>query len=443
MSEASAQPQPTPKSRRLLVKILIGAAYLAIGVLLVGWELQEQGDLYSSDSCNLRSTPQSENPFLDPLYESILSHSTSGSWSNVSVVGIDSSLQVLQNNVCQARAFTADLIDAIKAQGASVIAIDKFYGPDACPPGDTSTKELQTAVTSLQKPPFHIPLVVGGSTHSPPSATAASCIALTPQLELGTGVQRGLTRLNWDVLKLPLRWPVLLHDNDAKPSKGPESETFSVVAASQKDSSLLQNADFKRLLDCPQQPYANVTGILERQSASNLLCSVAAHNVITHWNLACPWPAVKINLQNKVVVIGAESDADFPAVLGEGMYGFELQAHYVAAILSGSYLRQISPLFLLLPLGIYYALSELLIPYLHIHHHPPRPLFHINRPLTWTVGVFFATIAIGFFVPLALHRFPPLGVLLGISGILIPRLLIEGWALLNEHMEDPKEDGLA
>jgi CHASE2 domain len=446
MKPTSAESRALRKRHKLLVKIFVGVAYLAIGGLLVGWELQEQGYLFSSNDCdNLRSTPQVENPLMDPLYGAILSLTTSGTSDRVSVVAIESNLQVIQQNVCPARAFTADLIDAIASQGAAVIAIDKFYGNDACPLGDPGTAALQKSVKSLQTAPLDIPLVVGASTHEAPPASAAAadaCIVLTPQLDLGPGIHRGLTRLNWDVLKLPLRWPVLLQDNDTKVSPGPEGESFALVAAQQADPALLQNADLNRALNSPLQPYANVSGVLQRQTATDLLCTVAPDKAKS-WSMNCAGHTTRLDLHNKLVVIGAESDSDYPAVLGKGMYGFDLQSHYIAALLSNSYLRQVSPLFLLLPLALYYCLTELLIPYMHIHHHPRPPLFHIERPLVWTVAVFFATIALGILLPLAFHRFPPLGLLLGISGILIPRLLIEGWALLNEHMEDPKEDGLA
>ena len=132
MKPTNTESRTIRKRRQLLMKILVGLAYLAIGVLLVGWELQEQGYLFSSSDCNLRSTPQVENPLMDPLYAAILSLTTSGTSDRVSVVAIDSSLQVIQQNVCPARAFTADLIAAIAAQVACapidelVAALDEF-----------------------------------------------------------------------------------------------------------------------------------------------------------------------------------------------------------------------------------------------------------------------------------------------------------------------------
>jgi CHASE2 domain-containing sensor protein len=410
--------------------------YAAIALLLVGWELQEQGGLISSSSCDLRSTPQVESPLMNPAYKFILRHSTPAVSDRVSVVAIESTLQNLQSNVCPARAFTADLIRAAVAEGAAVIAIDRFYGATACPEGDAGTKALKAAVAETK-----VPVVVGESTHAPEDAASATCLVVSPQLDLGTKTNRGLTRLNQEVLKLPLRWPVLPSDTAASTAVQQE-DSFSLMAATQANAGMRKDADFSKLYNGTEQPYANLAGTLEHQTSSNLICAMEPDKAKAY-GIDCSNGWRKKDLRGKVVVIGAESDQDYPSVLGEGMYGFELQARYTAALLSGSYLQQISPLFLLLPLGLYYALSELLIPYLHIHRHPPRPLFHIQRPLAWTVGVFFATMAVGFAVPLLFQRFPPLGMLLGISGILIPRLLIEGWAVLNERTEDPEGDELA
>lgn len=435
MSEAKAKTRR--RKREKLARWIILGTYGVIALGLIGWELQEQGDLISSDRCDLRSTPPVENPLMDPAYKFLLKHSTPAVSNLVTVVAIESSLQNIQSNVCPARSFTADLIKAVAIEGAAVIAIDRFYGGTACPDGDAGTKDLKDAIAGLK-----IPVVVGQSTHAPANGASSACLVLSPQLDLGTKIKRGLTRLNQDVLKLPLRWPVFADDASAENGPVQQADSFALMAAAQEKKTMREDANFSKLYSIGQQPYANLSGKLERQTASNLMCSILPERA-KGYGIDCSNGWRKKDLRGKVVVIGAESDQDFPAVLGEGTYGFELHARYIAALLSGSYLRQISPLFLLLPLGFYFVLSELLIPYMHIHRHPPRPLFHIQRPLLWTVGVFVVTIAVGVAVPLALHRFPPLGMLLGISGILIPRLLIEAWALLNERSEDPAGEELA
>ena len=435
MSKASARRQTESQKRERLARWMTRGLYAVIALLLVGWELQEQGGLISSNRCDLRSAATSESPLMDPAYRFILRHSTPAVSSHVTVVAIESSLGNIQSNVCPAREFTADLIKAAATEGAAVIAVDRFYGANSCPDGDPGTKALKDTVTALT-----VPIVVGESTHAPQDEASASCLVESPQLDLGKTTKRGLTRLNQDVLKLPLHWPVLPNDDPA--STAAETDSFSLVAATQSNAAMMKSEDFSELYKGDQQPYTNLAGKLERQTASNLLCSILPDRAKVY-GIDCSNGWRKKDLKGKVVVIGAESDQDYPSVLGEGMYGFELQARYVAALLSGSYLRQISPLFLLLPLGLYYALSELLIPYLHIHRNPPRPLRHIERPLVWTVAVFFGTMVMGVALPLLFHRFPPLGMLLGISGILVPRLLIEGWALLTERSEDPHGEGLA
>ena len=408
--------------------------YLVIALLLVGWELQDQGALFSSDRCELRSATQTESPFMSPAYRFILAHSTRAISDKVSMVAIESGLESIQGNVCPARSFTAALVRAAAAEGAAVIAIDKFYGQAACPADDAGTKELKEAIAKSK-----IPVVVGESTHAPADEASSTCLVLSPQLDLGSKIKRGLTRLNQDVLKLPLRWPVLANDaaaNDAAPQL---EDSFSLMAATEMRAEMRKDTDFSRLYGGSEQPYANLSGKLDRQTASNLLCSVAPDDAKKQM-VDCSNGWRKKNLQGKVVVIGAQSDADYPVVLGKGMYGYELQARYIAALLSGSYLRQISPLFLLLPLGLYFVLSELMISYMHIHRHPPSPLFHIEQPLWWMFGVFLVTVALGVGLPLAFHRFPPLGMMLGLFGILIPNLLFEGWAGMNERDEEAHEE---
>jgi CHASE2 domain-containing sensor protein len=410
--------------------------YLLIAASLIGWELQEQGGLYTSDTCELRSAPPEQNPVINPAYAFFLNHAGPPLSPRVSVVDIDASLAAIQGNVCPARSFTADLLRAAAAEGASVIAIDKFYGPDSCPANDPNTADLRQAIASIK-----LPVIVGQSTHAPAEKNAKACLVLSPQLQLD-GTVRGLTRLNQNVLLVPMRWQALPSDSADPNAAAPYVDSFAVAAATQLDPGLRSTKKFRTDYTSAQQPYARLTGEVEQQTASNLLCSVSKATA-SRDNIQCNGPAKPYDLHGKVVVIGAESDADNQVVLGESMYGFELQARYIAALLSGSTLRQIPPLFLLLPLGLYYLLSELLIPYMHIHRHPRWKLFHIEKPLLWTVAVFFLTMALGATVPLLFGRFPPLPMLLGISTILIPRLLIEGWAVLNERNEDPHGDELA
>lgn len=427
--------EPSPSTRRGRITRLLSASFgFAVALLFVAWEAQEQGQIYTSNSCNLRTATQSENPLIDPLHRAILRYSTPATSDRTVVVAIESSLETIQQNVCMARAFTSDLLQAIDKQGPSVIAVDRYYSDAACPADDPSTASLLSTVATL-----HTPLVVGAATHAPASENAASCLVLSAQLNLGARTRHGLTRLNQNVLLLPLRWPVLSDDQATTPAPSPAGDGFSLVTALIADPGLNSSRRLQNALNGPGQPYANVTGSLQRYTSTDLLCSTSPQ-AVTRWGLHCTGRP-SIDLRSKVVVIGAESDSDRWNVLGSDVYGFELQARYVAALLSGSYLRAFAPWLLLLPLALYYAVQELLIPYMHIHHHPPRPLFHIEHNLLWTLAVFAGAIALGITVPLAFHRFPPIPFLVGALGLLIPRLLIESWVDFNERSEEVSHEG--
>ncbi len=441
------------RSRRRLVTFLIFVGYAVISLSLLGWELHEQGGLFSSDSCELRSGAKEDSWTLDRTYPFVLDHWTQDYSGAVVVVAIEPALAVMQQNVCTARGFTADLLTAIAAERPSVIAIDKFYGRSSCQEGDVATDKLERVVAGLT-----MPVVVGQSTHAASEDDAKktqACLVKNPQLSFSdvaangnekplhkSDVFPGLTRLNEDVLRIPLQWPLLDEDASGSAKTG---DSFALTTAQQAEPALADER-FKKMLKSADQPYANLKGKkLQVLTATQFLCSVYGKDAgDPKWGITCPMNKKDtVDLQGKVVVLGAESDSDYQSVLGEGMYGVELQARYIAALLSKSYLRQISPAWLLLPLALYYAIAELLIPFLHIHREVSWPLFHIKRTMTWTIGFYLTTMVVGVVGPLLFHRFPPLPMLIAITSILVPRLLIEGWALLNERTEEEREEHTA
>jgi hypothetical protein len=391
---------------------------------------------------------------MTPLYKQALRLAKLQESPQVSTVGIDAELEQIQNNVCTGRAFTADLLQAIAAQGPSVIAIDKFYGRNSCPNGDKDTQKLIDEIASLQ-----VPVVVGASTHASSQNNTSSCLVLTPQLftpirhtfglKAAAGpavVYTGLTRLNEDPLKIPLKWPVFAQDGDKRVAGNGAGDSFALVTARLANPDATSTKEFENLLDSPQQPYAAVPvpakdettdarGPVQKQTATNLLCTAGTPDAVKRWGLNCAGTK-RLDVKGKIVVIGAESTADEWNLPGGTMYGFELQAHYIAALLGGAYLRDISPAWLLLPLALYYCLAELLLPYMQIHKHPVRPLWHVKHAVVWEIGLFCVTMLIAFFVPLLLHRFPPVAIMLVMMAIFVPRILIESWALLNEGLEE-------
>lgn len=438
-----AQTTPSRKGLRRARRIFSRVAYAVVALLLIAWEVQE-GHLYQSNSCDLRTTASSESPLMTPLYRRVLAMANMKDSQQVSLVAIEAQLAEVQANVCLARGFTADLLQAVAAQGPAVIAIDKFYGKSSCAPGDPDTAKLLKTIASLK-----VPVVVGASTHNSEQNNLTSCLVLTDQLFVpvaggrgttaeagGAVVHTGLTRLNEDPLKIPLVWPVFATDGDSKIANDDSGNSLPLVTTQLANPSLTSTKNFQNLINSPQQPYANVNDPLEEQTATNLLCAAGSSDAVKRWGLNCTGHVKPVDLKGKVVVIGAQSSTDSYSVMDRDMYGFELQAHYIAALLGGAYLRDISAAWLLLPLALYYCISELLLPYMEIHKEPVKPLWHIKHAIVWEIGLFCTTMLIGFFAPLWFHRFPPVGLMLVMLTIFVPRLLIESWALLNEGIEE-------
>ncbi|HEX5285096.1 MAG TPA: CHASE2 domain-containing protein [Bryocella sp.] len=427
-------------------RIVGRVGYAVVAVLLIGWELQE-GHVYQSENCNLKTAEPSESVLMSPLYSRVLKFAKLKDSQQVSMVAIESGLDQIQANVCPARAFTADLLQAIAVQQPAVIAIDKFYGKGSCATDDPDTAKLLATIASLK-----VPMVVGASTHTSEQNNTSSCLVMTQQLfspvpggngstsQAGSAmVHAGLTRLNENPLKIPLVWQVFAKDGDKQVAKDSSGESFALVTTQLMNSALTQTKKFQKLMNSPQQPYADVADPLEKQTSTNLLCTAANPDAVKRWGLNCAG-AKPLDVKGKVVVIGAESSADSYSVTGHEMYGFDLQAHYVAALLGGAYLRDIPAAWLLLPLALYYCLAELLLPYMQIHKHPVRPLWHVKHAIVWEIGLFCVTMLIGFFVPLLFHRFPPVAIMLVMMAIFVPRMLIESWALLNEGLEEKEAE---
>lgn len=436
-------PKTTAKSRRRRGRwtaYLGRLGYLIVALLLIGWEVQE-GHVYQSDNCDLKTSSPSDSLLMKPMYDRVVRFAKLKGSPQVVTVGIDQDLQFIQTNVCPARAFTAELLKVIAAHGPAAIALDKYYGRSVCSQDDNdeSTTQLLSAIGSAG-----VPVVVGAATQTSNKSNQLSCLADVPQLftpgpnrpPIPPNVHAGLTRLNENPLKIPLAWDVYAADR----SKIQTENSFALETTELVRPGLRQDASFNKLVRSPQQPYADVYPLPIEYKASALLCSANAQEAKSRWHITCPDAAAMPDLKEKVVVVGSESSSDQYSILGQDPYGFQLQGAYIAALLGRAYLRDIPALWFLIPLVLYYAVAEILLPSMEIHRRPVWPLWHIKHAIVWEIGLFCATMLIGFFVPLLFHRFPPLGIMAVMVAIFAPRLLIEAWALINEGMEEKQAE---
>ena len=333
MARSRKPPPPVepPRSRRL--RVVLGLVYLLALSGLIVWEYRDHLDL-GSTGCE-PAIAETKSALHSRAYEHLLDWASGESTSHVTAIAIPEDMEDIQGNVCQARAYFADLIRTIAPQHPAEIVIDKFYGPAACPNSPQTTAELVAAVRSA---PF--PIIVGESAAIAPAAHDGSCLVRKPQLDFGSSnVIRGLTRLNLEAERVPLQWKILPSDAEGSSAKAEAADSLSLAAVKAYDSDYQHHRRLQAMIAADHHPYANLRVDLPQETSTQLLCDAGTPAMRQRWNVSCSGPAPHLKLLGKVVLIGAEDERDHWPVLDSRMWGFELQARYIQVMLSGSYLR--------------------------------------------------------------------------------------------------------
>ena len=344
----------TKQSRWWRVKERRRAVILAVVFFLVFFSaslLFESSDQleFSDSACEIvqsDATPPKYEKIYPWLTTHLLGRASSG---HVAIVYIPLDLDEVQQNLCTGRSYMADLVrtlTGIKGSPPAAIVIDKYFGASPCKSYQNLTDELTGAVQAAG-----IPVIVGESTTSAPEETQGSCLVQNPQqldFKAPQIVHRGLTKLNANREQIPVSWPVLNHLPPLASSS--RKESISLVAAEAVPSLIDNPNKLQSISTAPRHPYARLNLKLPAESSTALLCSSGSPEVRTRWHCNEPTPvdaSMASPLQNsitfdpagKVVVIGSQSESDHRAVLGRRTWGYELQAEYVDALLSGKYLR--------------------------------------------------------------------------------------------------------
>jgi class 3 adenylate cyclase len=404
-------------------RLLLGAVYLLPLAGLIAWEHRDHLADFTS-SCD--SPPDVAHSALYSVpYAFFLSRASGDSVSSVSLVGIPNDLAEIQNNVCLARGYLADLVRSIAAQHPAEIVVDKYFGPTSCKAFPQSTADLLAAVQSTS-----VPIVVGEFTDDAPAERNGSCLVRKQVLDFASpNVHRGLTRLYTELDKIPLQWTVL---NSAAASDTTTSDTLSWTAVKIFAPDFAQRPRMKALVDSPTDTFANLNLDLPRQTSTQILCGVGdpqlSSQLRSRWSLDCSGPTSTAPLAGKIVVIGSEDLVDQKIVLGSKVWGYDLQGRYMQALLSGAYLREL-PLWVVFVLfGCFLVVIELLpgalqawFPRLR-EHLLLRPAFRRKRYL-WVVFWTLAFLGITSLICLGFGYLPPLPVFGDIVVVVIARLL--------------------
>ena len=362
-------------------------------------------------------------------------------------------------NTCASRAFLARLITDLNTLSAHVIVIDKYYSANGCAEQDKNAAFIKAMEGSK------VPIVVGQQTHPLPQTSAASgCLALTPKLEFSptSKVHYGLTRIDNDDLKIPLRVPVY-PDPAAIPGTQPAAttsaapaplpaatgDTLSLVAAKLVNPRIESNHTLSKLLAKQNDPYTTFLN-LPHITGLTALCSAepsprAPIDGQPGDALCKPWvrdpedlDGNQLSLAGKIVVIGDISGADqknfpsdmapFPPGTRPGVF---MQANYIQALLDHRFLQEI-PTPVTLGLLVVYVLIVYVLYWAHDQTGHPR--FTLDQAGFWSLVVLAGLVACSFLFLVTMSYFTPLWALWGAGVFMVFRYLEASGHHRSQHL---------
>jgi CHASE2 domain-containing sensor protein len=378
---------PLARTAALITRGILILGLLAGTLHVMGWEPQ-----LPSDSCSLRETEQGDLSAW--LYDTLagwgLHHVAS---PYVAVVHIDPTsgpADLLTNN-CSSRAFLTQLIPSLNRQRVSVIAIDKYY-TSTCSTPHVDDDFIQAVTSSAA------PVVIGLETdQAEKSRTSGGCLTLshrfpftqtTPgQKPARRNIFFGLTRLNAQILQIPLAWQAADNPDSAQAIPSGDANApdhtqqdcadcrpgLALVAARALDANVdsIDNNAIQSLLSQQVHPYATVLDLPTVDAFKALCAAPAPGDAKPAYNcssdhLPASTGALAIassgdgsrhyGLAGKVVVVGDYA----PEVdIHDTAHGVDLQASYIESILEQRFLKQIPgwivyPYLGLFAVGIYF-----------------------------------------------------------------------------------------
>jgi CHASE2 domain-containing sensor protein len=440
--------------RRLRVFWLVVPLIVILGALM----MSDLGDFmgyspFASNQCALADTGQSSisAKMYMPIAKWALRYTPTPS---VAIIYIDPAHDPpdLLTNVCASRAFLARLVPDLNALGAQAIVIDKYYSAAGCAEQDKNAAFIQAMDNSK------IPVVVGQAT-DPLSgdSSAAGCLALTPKLEFSptSKVRYGLTRIDTDVLRIPLRFQVFAEPAEngtapdgsqptqssppaPKPLPDAAGDTLSLVAAKAVDPHLESNPVLRTQLAKQADPYTTFFN-LPHITALTALCSAESSPRADIDGqpgdaLCKPWTrdpnnlnGHQLSLNSKIVVIGDLSGLDmkpFPSDLAPfppgQRPGVFLQANYIQALLDHRFLLEV-PMPLTVGVVVLYVFAVYCLYWAHDEHGIAR--LTANQAGLASLAVLTAIVLISFLALVTTSYFTPLWALWGAGVFMVFRFL--------------------
>jgi CHASE2 domain-containing sensor protein len=407
------------------------AVYVLTTIALFVWGHQSQMKNYFSQAesalhlghrCAQEDVKQAHDS-LPLLYTRLLQWTSRPAHKDITIVYIPQELTAVQQNVCTARSYLADVLTAIDHEHPALVVIDKYFGASSCVPDDPNTRKLITAIRRL---PF--PVVAGISSHAAPKDLESTGACLVEDAVIpGFTAPRlsfGLLRPNADLAKIPLQWKSAKPDD---PSPAVSSrDTLALRAFSEFAPEMESSSDFQQILAADRAPYASLQGDILGETTSDLLCSQRDANITSGpqgGDDGCHRNLITHPLLGRVVLLAAQSENDKATVLGHTFWGYELQAYYLNALLTGSFLLA-PPLFpVLLTYLVYFLLNGMLF--------PPDGYSRASSTSAWMTSTALRLTALALLTLaftaafLLFHCLPPLGAFLLCFPVVVTQLLLQ------------------
>jgi hypothetical protein len=304
-----------------------------------------------------------------------------------------------------------------------------------------------------------VPVVVGQATEQMAgSSSTAGCLALTPRLEFSktSKVLYGLTRVDTDVLRIPLRFQVFPAPGESETASGasqptpsgpppaprplPDAagDTLSLVAAKVVDPDLESNPTLQKQRAKQVDPYTTFLD-LPNITALTAVCSAEASPRADIDGkpgdaLCKPWvrdphnlDGHQLSLASKIVVIGDLSDLDmrpFPSDLAPfppgQRPGVFLQANYIQALLDHRFLLEV-PMPVTMGVLILYVFTIYCLYWAHDEHGQAR--LTANQAGLGSLVALAFIVLISFLALVTTSYFTPLWALWGAGVFMVFRFL--------------------
>jgi hypothetical protein len=443
--KAAAKPWFVRKLRQFWPVIPLGLILFALmleDLHVMGWSP------FETDTCGVAELDQSSlsAKLYNPLAEWGVHHTGDPQVALVYIDGTTEPAELL-TNTCASRVFLAKLVQDLNTFHPSAIVIDKYYSENACGEAD------KNAIFKSALGNSSAPVVVGQPTHPLAGSNSGGCMCLSQGIVFppGANVQTGLTRLNTDVLRVPIRWPVL--DDQTNPSapvlQKPEAgDTLSLVAARVQWPNIESSPAMVSLLKSGTHPYTTFMD-LPNIHAMTAVCTAEEHPTYAD-GTPVPCDAKKwrqsaknmdgkqLDLNGKVVVIGDISDQDmqpypnevqpFPAGLVPGVY---LQANYIESLLDQRFLTQ-TPMWVTVAFLTLFVFGVYCFYWAHDKH--GMAILTAEKALVGSLLLLGILLVLDIAALLALNWYTPIWALWGAGFLLVFRYLESSGHHRSQHL---------